>query len=101
MVDMVALPLAMGWFSRRLAEVLRQGLGYRRAGLESQPVLPFLALEGDVESSMRGPLGTPDHLGHPADTWDLAWVRVLAAGPDPWQDVSWALDVLVPLHAKP
>lgn len=35
MVEKAAFPLAMGWFSRRLAKLLRQGLGYRHAGLGS------------------------------------------------------------------
>lgn len=35
MVEKAAFPLAMGWFSRRLAKLLHQGLGYRRAGLGS------------------------------------------------------------------
>lgn len=46
MIEKVDFSLAMGWFSRRLAKLIHQGLGYRRAGLESQLVLPFLVVEG-------------------------------------------------------
>lgn len=55
----VAFTLAVGWFSTTLAKLLCPGLGYRCAGLESQPVLPFLVLEGGgAASSAGGPLGT-------------------------------------------
>lgn len=45
-VEMVAFPSAGGWFRRTLAKLLHQGLGDRCAGLESQPVLLLLVVEG-------------------------------------------------------
>lgn len=39
MVEKVAFPLAVGWFSGRLAKLLHQGLGFRLAELGCSPSL--------------------------------------------------------------